>query len=130
MSMKLTKVCRTFNCIELLLTLISTVTRCASISTFVSQAGILIGIMSSATGLKICVITAGIKKYKLIIEKKMRKHDKIVLLAKSALITMEFLTSKTLVFLNFFQYIICWKNFMIWKKKLKVPMLNKNANYM
>ena len=96
MSMKLTKVCRTFKCIEPLLTLISTVTRCASISTFVSQAGILIGIMSSATGLKICVITAGIKKYKLIIEKKMKKHDKIVLLAKSALITMEFLTSKTL----------------------------------
>ena len=107
MSMKLTKVCRTFKCIEPLLTLISTVTRCASISTFVSQAGILIGIMSSATGLKICVITAGVKKYKLIIEKKMKKHDKIVLLAKSALITMEFLTSKTLVFLNFFQYIIC-----------------------
>ena len=97
MSMKLTKVCRTFKCIEPLLTLISTVTRCASISTFVSQAGILIGIMSSATGLKICVITAGVKKYKLIIEKKMKKHDKIVLLAKSALITMEFLTSKTLV---------------------------------
>ena len=84
MSMKLKKVYRTFNCIEPLLILISTVTRCASISTFVSQTGILIGIMSSATGLKICVITAGIKKYKLIIEKKRKKHDKIVLLAKSA----------------------------------------------
>ena len=35
--------------------------------------------MNSAAGIKICEITAGIKKYKSIIKKK-KKHDKIVLL--------------------------------------------------
>ena len=42
-----------------------------------------IGITSSAVGLKICVITAAIKKYKSIIKKKKKKHGKLVLLAKS-----------------------------------------------
>ena len=44
-----------------------------------------IGITSSAIGLKICAITPGIKKYKSIIKKKKKKHDKIVLLIKSKL---------------------------------------------
>ena len=39
-------------------------------------------------GLKICAITAAIKRYKLIIKKK-KKHDKIVLLAKSKLNSIE-----------------------------------------
>ena len=43
-----------------------------------------IGIRSSAIGLKICVINAGIKKYKSKSKKK-KKHDKIVLLKKSKL---------------------------------------------
>ena len=40
-------------------------------------------ITSFEIGLKLCAITAGIKKYKSIIKKKEKKHDKIVLLAKS-----------------------------------------------
>ena len=43
--------------------------------------------MSSTIGLKNSVITAGIKNYKSIIKKK--KHDKIVLLAKSKLNSIE-----------------------------------------
>ena len=39
--------------------------------------------MSSAIGLKICAKTGGIKKYKSMIKKKKKKHDKIVLLGKS-----------------------------------------------
>ena len=58
---------------------------------------ILIGITSSAIGLKICAITAGIKKYKSIIKKKKEKHDKLVLLAKSKLNSIEVLFSKTLI---------------------------------
>ena len=50
--------------------------------------------MSSAIGLKICAITAGIKKYKSIIKEKKKKHDKIVLLAKSKLNSKEVLISK------------------------------------
>ena len=53
-----------------------------------------IGITSSAIGLKICAITARIKKYKSIIKKKKKKHDKIVLLAKSKLNSIEVLISK------------------------------------
>ena len=50
-------------------------------------------ITSSAIGLKICVITPGIKKYKSVIKKK-KKHDKIVLLPRSN--SIEVLISKTL----------------------------------
>ena len=53
--------------------------------------------MSSAAGTKICVITAAIKKYKSIIKKKRKKHDKIVLLAKSKLNNIELLISKALI---------------------------------
>ena len=61
-------------------------------------AGISIGFTSSATGVKICVKTAGIKKYKSINKKKRKKkHDKIVLLAKSKLNSMEVLISKSLI---------------------------------
>ena len=56
-----------------------------------------IGIKSSAIGLKIYAITAGIKKYKSIIKKKKKKHDKIVLVAKYRLNTIEVLISEALI---------------------------------
>ena len=58
MSKKYKKVCRVLNYIDHSLIVISTITRYASISAFAC-----LGIMSSTTGLKICVITAVIKKY-------------------------------------------------------------------
>ena len=58
--------------------------------------GIPIGITSSTIGLTICVITAAIKKYKSIIKKKKKKHDKIVLLAKSKFNSTGALISKVL----------------------------------
>ena len=64
---------------------------------FVSLVDIPAGITSSALGLKICVITAGIKKYKSIIKKKRKKHDRIILLAKSQLNSIEILISKALI---------------------------------
>ena len=51
------------NYIEHLLISMSTVTGCVSISAFASLVGIPIVITSSAIILKICAITAGIKKY-------------------------------------------------------------------
>ena len=68
------KICTTLNYIEHFLIFASTITGCA----FASLIGIIIGIMCSVIGLKICAITAGIKLYKLIIKKKKKKHDKIV----------------------------------------------------
>ena len=76
--------------------LISTVTEFFSISAFVSLVGISIGTMSSPVKLKTFVRPARIKKYNSIIKKK-KKHDKIVLLAKSILNSMQVLFSKALI---------------------------------
>ena len=76
-SKKHKKVCTTLNYIEQVLILGCTITGYISISAFGSLVGISIGITSSATGLKICAITAGIKKYKSVIKKKKNKHYKI-----------------------------------------------------
>ena len=97
MSKKHKKVCTTLNYIENVLIFTSVITECISISAFTSLHGTRIGITSSAIGLKICEITAGIKKYKSIIKKKKKKHDKIVLLAKFKLHSIEVLISKALI---------------------------------
>ena len=81
--MSLCKVWTTLNFIEHIFILASAITGCLSISAFTSIVGIPLEITSSAIGSKICAITAGIKKYKSIIMKKKKKHNKIVLLAKS-----------------------------------------------
>ena len=60
--------------------------------------GIPIGIASSAIGLKICPIAAGIKKkYNSIIKKRKNKNDRIVFLAKSKLNSIEVSISKALI---------------------------------
>ena len=71
--------------------------------TFVSLVGISIEITSSAIGLKICVITAAIKKYKSIIKKKKKKHGKIVFQAKTRLNVIEVRGFNSKVF-NRFKY--------------------------
>ena len=58
---------------------------------------ILIGTTSLAIRLTISAITPGIKKYKSMIKKKKKKHDKVVLLAKTKLISIEILISKALI---------------------------------
>ena len=70
---------KTLNYIAHFLILASAVTGCISISAMASLLGNPIGITSSSIGLKICAITAGIKKYKSILKKMKKKHDKIVL---------------------------------------------------
>ena len=56
-----------------------------------------IRITGSAVGIKICAITARIKKYNSIIKKKKKKHDKIVLLGRDKLSTKEVLIYKALI---------------------------------
>ena len=68
MNKKHKKVYKVLNYIEHLPIFISTVAGFVSISAFASLVGIPIGITTSAIGLKINVITAGIKKYDLIIK--------------------------------------------------------------
>ena len=67
MSNKHKKVYRDLNYFEHLLIFVYTVSRCLSISAFASLIGVSIESTSSVIGLKIYVITAGIKKYKSII---------------------------------------------------------------
>ena len=57
------KFCTTLNYIEHFLILATTITESISIFYFASLLGIPIGITSSVTGLKICVVTVRIKKY-------------------------------------------------------------------
>ena len=83
------KVCATLNYIEQFLILASTFAGCGSISTSASLVGIPLGITRFVTELKICAITTWIKKYKSIIKKKGKKHDKTVLLAKPKLNSTE-----------------------------------------
>ena len=70
MSEKYKKACKYLNYVEHLLILVLTVTGCVSISAFASLVVIPAGVSSSAVEIKIYAITAGIKKYKSIIEKK------------------------------------------------------------
>ena len=80
-----------------MLILVSAVTGYVSISVFASLVYAPVGITSSAVGIKICAITAGIKKYKSIIKKKKKKHNKILVLGKDKLNTIEVLISKALI---------------------------------
>ena len=64
---------------------------------FASLVAIPVGITSSAAGIKTCVITGGIKKDKSVIMKKKNKHDKIVLLGKNTLSTIENVICKALI---------------------------------
>ena len=58
------KVCTTLNYVEHLLVLAYTITGCILFSAFAFLIGIPMRVTSSAIGLKICAITAGIKNYK------------------------------------------------------------------
>ena len=73
------------------------ITGSVPISVFASLVCILVGITNSEVGIKICAITAGIKKYKSITKKKKKKHDKTVLLGKDKSNTIEALISKSLI---------------------------------
>ena len=116
------------NDIDYSLIIISTITRCVSIFAFVSLVGIPIWIASLKIGLKICVRTAGMKKYKSINKKK--KHDKIVLIAKSKLNSIEVLISKALIDSSVYHdefvlinYVL--KEFYYMKEKIKSSSNNK-----
>ena len=97
MSKKHEKVNRVLIYIDHSLIVISTISGCVSISAFASLFGISIGITSSVIELKVCAITAGIKKCKSMIKKRKKKHDKMVLLGKSKLSSIEVLVSLTLI---------------------------------
>ena len=89
------KICKTLDYIEHLLIIVCTVTECVSISAFVSLVSIAAGVASFVITRKTSIITAGNIKYKSMIKKK--KHNEILLLAKTKLNTVEVLISKALI---------------------------------
>ena len=98
MSEKYKKTCKYLNYVKQLVILVSTVAGCVSVSVFASLVPLPVFITSSAVAVKICAINAGIKNYKSIIKKKKKKkNDKIVLVAKDKLNTIEVLISKALI---------------------------------
>ena len=97
MSEKHKKACKYLNYIEHFLILALTITGCVLISALPSFVNILVDITSSAVGINTCPIAAGLKKYKSIIKKKKKKHNKIVLLGKDKINTIEVLISKSLI---------------------------------
>ena len=96
-SKKHKNLCTILSYIEHFLILGSTINGCISVSAFAFLVDIPIGIASSAIGLKMCAIIEAIKNYKSIIKKKKNKNNKIVLLAKSKLNSIELLVSKALI---------------------------------
>ena len=134
MSEKYKKVCRVFSYIDHLLIVFFTITGCVSISAFDFLVGIPIVITSSAMGLKNCALTPGIKKHKLIIKRQKKKDDKIVLLAKSKLNSIELLISKALYDSNINQgeFVLVnnvFKEFNDMKEESKTQITNKSLNY-
>ena len=94
-SEKYKKTCKYVNYVEHLLILTSTITDSIASSAFNSLVCVPVGIPSSSIGLKICAITAGIKRYKSIKQKKRKKKcNKIMLLGKDKLNTIDVLISK------------------------------------
>ena len=73
-----------------------------------------IGIMISGTGLKFCAITARITKYRSIIKKKKKKHNKIASLPKSKLNYIELLISTSLI-----DWVISHDEFVLMNNVLK-----------
>ena len=93
MSKKLKMICGVSNYIEDSLTAISAITGCVSVSAFASFFGIPVGITSSAIGLKVFVMSVGIKKQ---VDKE-KKRKRIMSQAKFKLNSIGVLISRALI---------------------------------
>ena len=96
-SKKQAKVFTAWNYIDHLLILVSLIIGYTSISSFATLVDIAVGIASTSVGLKYFVITAEIRKHKSINKEEGKKHDKVVLLVKTKLNSLEVLISRDLI---------------------------------
>ena len=96
-SKKQAKVFTAWNYIDHLLILVSLITGYISISSFAILVDIAVGIASTSVGLKLFVIAAEIRKYKSINKEEGKKHDKVLLLVKTKLNSIEVLISRALI---------------------------------
>ena len=96
-SKKQAKVFTAWNYIDHLLILVSLIIGYTSISSFATLVDIAVGIASTSVGLKFFVMTAETRKYKSINKEEGKKHDKVVLLVKTKLNSLEVLISRALI---------------------------------
>ena len=122
MNEKYKKTCKYLNYVWNLLILVSAVTGCISISAFASLVCVLVGITSSAVGLKICAITAEIKMEKSVITKKKKKRDKILVLAKDELNAIEVLIDSCISHDQFVSVNNVLRKYYKMKKEIKNPL--------
>lgn len=105
-----------------LLVFVPAVRGCVPIFPFAFFAVVPIDVASSVAGIKVCEITAGIKKLSRksqLSRKTGKKHYKIVLLEKTKLNTIEVLISKVLIALYINHERIQWDE----KNKSKIPKM-------
>ena len=105
-----------------ILFLILAATDCISISAFASLVCVLVGITSSAVGLKICAITPRIKMYKSVIRKKKKKRDRILVLGKDKLNTIEVLIDSYISHDQFVSVNNVLRKYYEMKKEIKNPL--------
>ena len=96
-SKKLSKYVAVFDYIDQALIVLSATSGGVSIILFTSIVGAPVGIASAGLTLFFCLTTGRIKKLMNITRKKNKKHDKILMLAKSRLNSIEILVSQALI---------------------------------
>ena len=119
---KVSKYITIFDYIDKILIFLSTTTGGVSIISFTSVIGAPVGIASASSTLIFSLITGIIKKLLNILRKKKKKHDKILMLAKSKFNNIEILISQALIDMN-----TSHKEFLIiFKVKDRIEKMKEN----
>ena len=121
-SKKLNKYVTIFDYIDKILIILSVTTGGVSIISFTSVIGAPVGIASASFTLIFSLTTGIVKKLLNITRKKKKKHDKILMLAKSKLNSIDTLISQALIDMN-----ISHEEFItIFKAKDRYEMITEN----
>ena len=132
MQQKLSKYVAAFNYIDKILIVLSATTGGVSICSFTSVVGAPVGIASASFTLIFSLTTGIIKKLLSITRNKKKKHDKILMLAKSKLNSIETLVSQALIDVEIsHEFITILKEKVKYKKmKQNVRTVNENQENM
>ena len=97
MSKRLSKYIASFEYLDKSLIVLSVATSSISIASFVTVIGTPVGIMSASCSLAFSITTGFVKKFLKTIRNKKKKHNKIVMLARSKLNSIESKISEALI---------------------------------
>ena len=124
MSKNLSKYIASFEYLDKSLIVLSVATGSISIASFATAIGVLVGIMSASCSLAFSITTGFVKKFLKTIRNKKKKHNKIVMLARSKLNSIESKISEALgnnkiSRADFMTFVIKKRNIESWKKALE-----------